>query len=143
MKGISTTLLALIALSGCTSVEVSSLADHHNPELICLQMNPRVIVGGFEEVIEKRLQFHGINTRRYDGYREPRECQYTLSYTAHKTWDVAAYLHRAELYLSHKGTPIATAVYRLRGKGGFSLMKWASVESKMNPVVDELLGVES
>ncbi|MFT3763847.1 MAG: hypothetical protein QM761_14800 [Pseudoxanthomonas sp.] len=34
---------------------------------------------------------------------------------------------------------MASAEYRLRGKGGLSLTKWASVKSKMDPVIDELL----
>ena len=106
MKTPLTAVLTSVILMGCTAVDVSPIADHHNPELICLKMNRNVIVGGFEEAVEQRLHHHGIKTRRFDGYRTPRECEYTLSYTAFKTWDITTYLHRAELYLSYQGSDV-------------------------------------
>jgi hypothetical protein len=50
------------------------------------------------------------------------------------------YLSHAELRLLRAGTEIASAEYHLRAKGGFSVTKWAGTRSKMDPVIDELLG---
>lgn len=49
------------------------------------------------------------------------------------------YLSHAELQLHRAGQQVASAEYHLRGKGGFSLTKWAGTKSKMDPVIDELL----
>ena len=37
------------------------------------------------------------------------------------------------------GRQIGYAEYHLIGKGGYSMMKWQGVKTKMNPVIDALL----
>ena len=44
----------------------------------------------------------------------------------------------AELKLYQNEVLIANAEYKLVGKGGLSLTKWQSVETKMTPVIDQL-----
>jgi hypothetical protein len=39
-------------------------------------------------------------------------------------WDIAMYMHHAELHLYRGWTQIGYAEYHLKGEGGFSLMKW-------------------
>ena len=69
----------------------------------------------------------------------PPHCEYHLTYTALKQWDVAMYMHHAELRLYNGHDQIAYAEYHLNGGGGLALNKWASVDSKMDPVIDRLL----
>jgi hypothetical protein len=129
----------IMILAGCTSVKVQPMGSEHQPELICLENNPEVIVAGFEEAVRERIESHGINTQMYSG-PVPEECLYTIRYTALKNWDIGLYMHHAELYLSLDGQEIGRAVYHLRNKGGLALNKWQDVKTKMDPVVDQLLG---
>ena len=45
----------------------------------------------------------------------------------------------ADLTLTRNGYRVGSANYYLKGKGGFSLTKYASTESKLDNVVDQLL----
>lgn len=132
-------LLIWFGVSGCTAVSVDPLSSEHTPELICVDHNEDVIVGGFEEAVMERIEFHGVQTKMIRGSM-PSECRYTLDYTALKNWDMGLYLHYAELHLLLDDEEVASATYRLRNKGGLSLFKWQDVSTKMSPVVDELLG---
>ena len=55
------------------------------------------------------------------------------------SWDFVTFLSHAELKLEKNGKTIGSAIYHLRGKGGLSMMKWQGVETKMTPVLNELL----
>jgi len=46
-------------------------------------------------------------------------------------------MNYAELRLKHGAKTIGSATYR--HAGGFALNKWASTESKMHPVIEQLL----
>lgn len=65
-------------------------------------------------------------------------CDYILSYSARRSWDVVPYLTQAKLrILGPERREVARADYHLRGKGGLSLLKWQG--TKMDPVIDQLL----
>ena len=64
----------------------------------------------------------------------------TESLLALKNWDMAPYLCSADLRLERNGTKVASAEYRLKGRGGLSLTKWRGTKTKIDPLVDELLG---
>ena len=136
-------LFSIVALvlfaSGCTSIQVQPISHDLHLTDICIEENPKVIVGDFLTVIRNRFEYHGINTHVFTN-PDPKECEYILTYTALKTWDVGTYMHHAELRLERGGRKIASAVYHLKGQGGLSLMKWQGTKTKMDPVVDELLG---
>jgi len=125
-------------LVGCTSVNVQKLDPTTKVSHVCIEENPKVVVGDFLPVVQKGFQRHGITTEVYKNNR-PSHCEYYLTYTALKTWDVAMYMHHAELWLYKNKENIAYAKYHLNGKGGFALNKWASTEAKMDPVIDQLL----
>lgn len=137
MKNLISSLL-ILALVGCTSIKVQQLESNHQLYHVCIQQNPKVIVKEFPSVIEKGFERHGITSEIYQG-EKPKYCEYNLTYTAQKTWDIGVYLHHAELHLLKDNIKIAYAEYHLNGKGGLALNKWASVDSKMNPVISKLL----
>jgi hypothetical protein len=131
---------AAALLAGCTSVAVKPIdRERHQVQHVCIQENPRVIVDGFLASVERGLQRHGLTSERYSGDKPPEHCVYTLSYVARQNWDVAVYLWQADVELRKGAEVIGTANYHLRGQGGFALNKWASVETKMAPVMDKLL----
>ena len=132
-------VVVVVALSGCTSISVQPVSDSHKISEICIEENPKVVVEEFLNVVRDGFDRHGIATRVIRG-PIPADCSYVLHYTALKKWDMAVYMHHAELWLEHDGRKIGSATYHLRGSGGASLMKWQSTKTKMDPVIDELLG---
>ncbi|TCB80605.1 Sbal_3080 family lipoprotein [Acinetobacter sp. ANC 4173] len=140
MKKVLLGSLMLLCLQACTSVQVKPIAsnDVHAINEICIALNPAVTINDFVPVIEKRIQYYGVKTRVLNA-DEARKCTHQLQYSARRSWDGITYLSWAELKIYKNGQPIGEAEYKLKGKGGLSLMKWQSVETKMNPVVDKLL----
>ncbi|RUO55540.1 Sbal_3080 family lipoprotein [Pseudidiomarina homiensis] len=133
--------LALVfGLTGCTAIDVSQISRAHKVEHVCIESNPKVIVDGFVDTVTQIFQQRGISTQIYNAGAQPNDCEVIMFYTARRSWDITPYLSYAELSLFKDNTQIGYAEYRLRGKGGLALNKWASVESKMTPVVEQLLG---
>jgi len=131
-------LMCVLVLAGCTSIDVSKLDASHEVYHVCIKDNPDVVVGNFLGVVQNGFMRHGITTEVYTGDRPPY-CEYHMTYTALKTWDMATYMHHAELRLFRENAQVGYAEYHLNGKGGLKLNKWAGVDSKMDPVIDRLL----
>ena len=130
--------IAFLLLTGCTSINVQKLESSEKVSHVCIEENPKVIVHDFLPIVQKGFERHGITTEVYEKTM-PNYCEYNLTYTALKTWDMAMYMHHAELWLYRGKKNIAYAEYHLNGKGGLALNKWASVDSKMDPVINQLL----
>ena len=128
-----------LAVSACTSVQVNAVAEQqvNAMQQICIVNNPKVLVTDFVPVVQQRLQHHGIVSRVVEG-SEAAACAYQLHYSAKRSWDFTPYMSWAELKLYQNEVLIANAEYKLVGKGGLSLTKWQSVETKMTPVIDQL-----
>ena len=131
-------LTAVLAASACTSMSVQSVDPALNVRHICIQENPQVIIDGFVEYLQEDLEQRGISSQVIAQQR-PRNCEYVLSYTARRSWDITTYMSTASLSLTRNGRSVASANYRLRGKGGMSLTKFKSTESKLDDIMDELL----
>lgn len=127
-----------MGLVGCTSVKVDRVDPSYAMTMVCIRENPKVQVDDFVPVIRDGFSRHSIDTKLYSGAM-PDTCQYVLTYTALRSWDFTPYLSHAELRIEKDGKQIAYAEYHLKGKGGFSLTKWAGTKDKMDPVIDELL----
>ena len=138
MKKILTSALIIFIFTGCTSISVRPIDSGINITNVCIEENPKVIVGEFLTVVRNGFDRHGIDTKVV-ATPAPKECEYVLTYTALKGWDIAPYMHHAELRLERNGQFIGSAEYHLTGKGGLDLTKWDSTKSKMDPVIDELL----
>lgn len=134
----SVILISITILSACTVVTVRPVDSSLNIRHVCVQNNPEVTVRDFTTIVRDGFDRHGISTEVFSG-RKPNNCEYVLTYTALRSWDMSTYLSHAELRLEAGGRQIAYAEYHLRGKGGFALNKWAATKTKMDPVIDELL----
>lgn len=134
-------LLCTVALlPACTSVHVKAV-DGSRFKLvhICVQENPKVIISDFLQVLRDGIERHGLSTQVFAGYQAPSTCEYIVTYTARQSWDFSPYLSQAQIEMRRGNELVSRADYRLRAKGGFSLTKWASTSSKMDPVIDEML----
>ena len=129
-------LIAAVATSACTSIDVKPVDPSLNVKHVCIQENPKVTVEGFVPMLEEGFARHGISTQVIS---PRRTCEYVLTYTALRSFDLAVYLSHAELHLLRNGREIANAEFHLRAKGGFSLTKFKGTKSKMDPVIDQLL----
>lgn len=132
------TLLIIVMISACTAITVIPVDASLNARHVCIQDNPRVTISNFVQIVRDGFQRHGISTEVITN-QKPARCEFTLTYTARRSWDIGTYMSIAELVLMKDGREVARANYHLRGKGGLSLNKWASTKSKMDPVIDELL----
>ena len=132
-------LAAFVALAGCTSVTVNPIDSSLELTHVCIHENPKVQVDDFVSTIRARLSHHSITSQVFRG-EVPDTCEYILSYTALRSWDLVPYLSHAELYLNRGGRQIASGVFHLRGKGGYALTKYSGTATKMDPVVDQLVG---
>ncbi len=131
----------LLGCLACTSISVQPLELSPRPTHVCIEENPKVIVSDFVSVLEDGIRRNGMTSELFSGAR-PEHCRLILTYTALRSWDFAPYLSKAELWLNQDGKQVAYADYHLIGKGGYSFLKWQSTKTKMDPVIDQLLGGE-
>lgn len=138
-KNLRILVIVLPLIAACTAVKVDPLPASEYSTPVCIVENEDVIVPNFLAVVRNGFDRHGIGTKVFNE-RSPESCDLILTYTALRSWDLKPYLSHAELWLRDQdGNRLGYAEYHLRGGGGFALNKWASVESKMDPVMDKLL----
>jgi hypothetical protein len=131
--------LALVSAYGCTAVKVRPVDTELELKHVCIEDGQQMCFDGeMMGVIRDGFERHGITTQIYTG-NLPSECEYHLSYMCNQTWDMAMYMHHAELRLYRAQAQIGYAEYHLKGKGGWSFMKYESTKKKIDPVIDELL----
>lgn len=78
--------------------------------------------------------------REIRGQAVPQRCEYRLTYTAIRSWDVSPYLSDASARLFKGGQQIGFGHYHLTGQGGLDPTKVAPLEQKMALVINQLLG---
>ncbi len=129
------------AMTACTSVQVKQVHYEEHPLIfVCIERDPKVMVEDFLDVLQDGFWRHAVETQVFDAPL-PEYCEYHLHYTARRSWDMAPYLSYAELILKQRNLLIGKAIYEHIG-GSMSMAyftKWAGTQSKMDPVIDELL----
>ena len=129
-------------LVGCTSIQINNTTGF-NPDSIkqvCIVHNPKVIIRDFDRLVEKSFARYSIDSKTVKNNDDLSLCQTTLNYTALRSWDFAPYMVSAQFNLLQNGRQVSEASFRLKGNGGLALNKWRSTETKINELVDELLG---
>ncbi|MDN5624853.1 MAG: hypothetical protein DI542_01265 [Acinetobacter johnsonii] len=129
-------------LVGCTSIQINNTTGF-NPDSIkqvCIVHNPKVIIRDFDKLVEKSFARYNIDSKTVKNNDDLSLCQTTLNYTALRSWDFAPYMVSAQFNLLQNGRQVSEASFRLKGNGGLALNKWRSTETKINELVDELLG---
>lgn len=140
-KLLSISILALASV-GCTSIQVNNTTGF-NPNSIrqvCVVHNPKVIIKDFDGIIERSFARHGIKAKTYNDSADLNFCQTMLNYTALRSWDIVPYMVSAQFNLIQNGRQVSESSFKLKGNGGLALNKWRSTETKVNELVDELLG---
>jgi len=99
-----------------------------------------VTIDGFNQSIVRSFARYNINARIYPENSKPALCETIMNYTALRTWDVVTYMSYAKFTLLKDGRIASEAEFRLRGKGGLALNKWRSTDTKIDELVDQLVG---
>ncbi|MCV4288438.1 Sbal_3080 family lipoprotein [Pseudomonas capsici] len=129
----------LLVLAACTNIKVEPVASQYKISQLCIEENPKVVMSDFVDGLQTLLRKHGIESQLYTA-PVPPSCEYRLTYTAIRSWDIAPYLSDASVRLFKGSQQIGFGQYNLTGKGGLDPSKIAPVEEKMAPVIDQLLG---
>ncbi|WP_051940371.1 Sbal_3080 family lipoprotein [Stenoxybacter acetivorans] len=127
-------VLALAACAGTTQPLAEGKANQINN--VCIVKNPKVMVSGFTDVLQQRLQYHGIASTLVDN-ADTAACPYQLTYTARRTWNGQMRMARAELRLWENQQQIAFAEYKNLSRSSNGIND--TVAEKMNPIIDALL----
>ena len=136
-------LLPLLCLTGCTSISVKPVSSSLHLTHVCIQKNPQAEEADFLDVVREGFERHGISTEIFQDSK-PSNCEYVVTYTALRSYDMVMFLSHAELKLKKDGIELASAVYHLkRGllgfSGGLDPSKFQGTKSKMDPVIDQFL----
>jgi hypothetical protein len=129
-------ILASLVLTSCITNNVKKI-DRQEIAEICIRENPEVLMDGFLPNLIEEIERKGIRARVYQD-SAPADCSYTMIYTANWNWDMAMYLSYAHIVLYREGTKIGEATFDAR-LAGLDLSKFASAESKIDPLIAELL----
>lgn len=140
MNRILLPLAVVLCLAGCTSIEVRPLPYDAQIKDIKLIENPKVIVDDFVPVMEKNFSRHGIGLKHFTESARVGENEYVIRYSAKRSWMVLPYLADANVRVYKGSMIVAEGKYHLIGRFFcLSPYKWQGVETKMQPVFDELL----
>ncbi len=133
-------LAAVICLAGCTSIDVRPLQYAADLKEIKLLDNPKVIVDDFVPVMEWNFSQRGIALKRVPQFTQVGANEYSIRYSARRSWDLTTYLSDAYVNVYKGNLLVAYGKYHLTGGAwSLSLLKWQGVETKMKPVYNELL----
>lgn len=130
----------LVLLAGCTVQQASPVSQR--PDRLCIQRNPAVVMEDFLPTLQDVLRERGVQSASYSGEGAPAGCDYILTYSARRGWDMVSYLKLVELTVTQRdGTMVGHSLWRHRG--GFGLNKWAGSRGKIETTVDGLLARSS
>jgi hypothetical protein len=148
-------LAALMLLVGCSSATVKPVRWQSATErTICVKDNPGVVDPDLLPAIQAALARNGLSGTVFPGARNdsehaeilvppaeiPAGCDYVLTYSGTMWWDLAMYLNHAEFRLQGRNyEEIGFAVFHIAGHGGLDLGKYRRTETKVGPVLDEML----
>jgi hypothetical protein len=135
-------IFAGLGLGACTTIKVHPIDAASNPTgVVKILNNPESGAEDLQIVIERAFQRHGFGTQIADPNTlttspiKPNE--YILTYSSSRKWDLAFYLGRADVYLKRGPKMVGEASYDQLG--GYNLGKYGSTESKMGPILDQML----
>jgi hypothetical protein len=140
MKSFLLSFSLFLLLAGCTAATVDPVDGDLNITHVCIKDCPETC---FDRrmlyLIQDGFQRHGITTEVVS-CELTSECEYSLTYSCERAWGMANYLGHTEIQFYHGKSQIGNASYHLKGKAGFALNDWENTKSKIDPVIDELLG---
>jgi hypothetical protein len=135
-------LIAMMLLfSGCSISQHVEQADISNDAEVCIIENSKVREGFLFE-FEKVLREKGIKYVVTDRGHANQNCQWTVTYVARWSWDLALYMSYAEIKVYKDGVLDGEAVYDST-RGGANMGKFIDSEPKIRELVVQLMQRDS
>lgn len=134
-------LLALILLSSCAIKQNIEPAELVQETQICV-VKDTATRESFLDALKTVLSEKGISYRVVDGGSIPTECEWTTTYFAKWSWDLALYMSYVEIKVFHNGILDGEAVYDST-LGGANMNKFIDAEEKIYELVNELMKYKS
>lgn len=130
-------IMVILFQTGCTSIETVPLPYDPSIGTVKIIYNPKVKVSDFVSVMQNHFSIHGIPTVLVKEEYAAQKEEYTVQYTARRSWDFVTYLSYADVNVYKAGHLIGKAHFHLVGKGGFSFYKWDSTNTKLTPMYED------
>ena len=140
MKKIFVIVVAIV-LTGCSIKQVVEKAEIPKEELLCIVENKDVRAGFLKE-FRRVLSRKSIAHKMISEYSIPPECEWTATYDAKWTWDLALYMSYAEIKVFNNGNLDGKATYDST-KGSANMGKFIDAETKIRELMNELLQYKS
>jgi len=139
------TLITLISsmsvISGCAINQQVERAELSKDARVCIVEN-KDVRHGFLDELERVLQDKGIDYIVTDRSYANQNCEWSATYVARWSWDLALYMAYAEIRVYKNGVLDGSAVYDSTG-GSANLSKFIDAEEKIRELVEELMQRES
>ena len=137
MKKIVFMLIAGAFLSSCAISQNVDQAHIPNAAKLCVIEDDRVREGFLPELLGV-LDEKGISYVVTGKHAASNGCEWTLTYTARWSWDLALFMSYAEIKVFKNGVLDGQAVYDSRG-GSANMAKFIDAEPKIRELVEELM----
>jgi len=130
-------IILSMGISGCAINQSIEQANIPEKTQLCIIENPAVRDGFL-------LEYKSVLTSKQIPYKVvskstvPESCEWTSTYTANWTWDLAMYMSYAEIKVFHNGALDGEAIYDST-RGGANMSKFIDAETKIRELVDKLM----
>ncbi len=130
-------LSVLLLLSACSITQTVEPAEIDPAAELCVIKNSEVR-DGFIQEFHSVLTEKGIKFKMVAESSIPQDCEWTATYTARWTWDLALYLSFVEIKVFHNGSLDGIATYDST-RGGANMSKFIDAEPKIRELVEQLM----
>ena len=134
-RAVSAVILTAL-LAGCSIQQKVEPVNLSQDSQLCIIENTKVR-DGFLQEFRSVLAARQIPHQMVEQFDVPENCQWTATYNAKWSWDMATYMSLAEIKVYHKGELMGEALYDAT-KGGANMNKFISADEKIRELVNEL-----
>lgn len=132
------TVLALTAsLCACSITQKVEPTDLPQQSTLCIVYNSDVREGFLNEFASV-LESKGVDYDLVKRGNIPTRCEWTATYTASWSWDMALYMSYAEIKIFKDGRLDGEAIYDST-RGGANMSKFIDAEPKIRELVNQLM----
>ena len=134
-------VIASLLISACSIKQTVEPAEISKGSQLCIIENTDVRKGFLIEfkaaLAKKQIPYQVVSEKSV-----PVSCEWTATYTANWTWDLALYMSYAEIKIFRDGSLDGEAIYDSR-RGSANMDKFIDAEPKIHELVNELLQYNS
>ncbi|WP_296591986.1 Sbal_3080 family lipoprotein [Methylophaga sp.] len=140
-KNIGWLLLTSLTVTGCSIKQTVEPAEIPEKAELCIIENTDTREGFLKE-FQSTLSARGIQHQLVSARDVPESCEWTATYVARWTWDLALYMSYAEIKIFRNGNLDGEAIYDSTHGGG-NMGKFIDAEPKIQELVNELMQFKS